>query len=200
MRKFSDVVRESADIVRIISEYVALKGSGSALKALCPFHSEKTPSFTVHRDQQFFHCFGCGAGGSVFDFVMRTERVTFPESVHIVAEKCGIPIPTESAVADRQADQRRELLDLHERAAGYFRKMLSSEDAGPARQVLEKRRIQQNSIERCGLGFAPKTGLLTYLHPKAPAATGLFSKNDRGEAYHRIRRRLTSPIWNARGT
>jgi DNA primase len=199
MKNFSETVRESADIVRVVSEYVALRGTGSALKALCPFHSEKTPSFTVHRDKQFFHCFGCGAGGSVFDFVMRAERVTFPESVHIVAEKCGIPIPAESGPGDRKADERRELLEIHERTAAYFRKMLSSEEALVARQVLERRQINSEFTERFGLGYAPKSGLLAHLHAKDPVATGLFSRNDRGEVYDRFRRRLMFPIWNERG-
>src|SRR5438046_1531266 len=93
MRDFAGTVRESADIVRVVSDYVQLKGGGSALKGLCPFHSEKTPSFWVHRDKRFFHCFGCGAGGDIFEFVMQIERAPFPESVRIVADKCGIAIP-----------------------------------------------------------------------------------------------------------
>jgi len=199
MRNFSDTVRDSADITRVVSEYVALRGAGSTLKGLCPFHTEKTPSFTVHRDKQFFHCFGCNAGGSVFDFVMLAERVTFPESVRIVAEKCGIPIPAETGVPDKKSEERSELLETHERATAYFRKMLSSDEAAEARQVLEKRKINAEFAERFDLGFAPATGLLAHLRPKDPVSTGLFVKNDRGEVYDRFRRRLMFPIWNERG-
>jgi len=91
MRNFSDTVRDSADITRVISDYVALRGSGNSLKGLCPFHTEKTPSFTVRRDKQFFFCHSCKVGGDVFKFVMLAERVTFSESVRIVAEKSGVP-------------------------------------------------------------------------------------------------------------
>ena len=96
MNNFTETVRNSADIVRVVSDYVSLKGAGNTLKGLCPFHSEKTPSFTVHRDKQFFHCFGCHAGGDVFSFVMLAEKVSFPEAVELVAEKCGIPVPAGS--------------------------------------------------------------------------------------------------------
>ena len=199
MRNFSDTVRDSADITRVVSDYVALKGTGNALKGLCPFHTEKTASFTVNRDKQLFFCHGCKVGGDVFKFVMLAERVTFPESIRIVAEKCGIPIPAQTGIVDEKADQRRDLLELHEKAAAYFQKMLSSEEAGPARQVLEKRKINADFIERFGLGYAPNTGLLNHLHPSEPVSSGLFVKNDRGEVYDRFRRRLMFPIWNERG-
>jgi len=199
MQNFSDHVRDSADIARVVSDYVALRGTGSTVKGLCPFHTEKTPSFTVHRDKQFFYCHGCKVGGSVFDFVMLAERVTFPESVRIVAEKCGIPIPADTGMVDKKADERRDLLDLHEKAAAYFRKMLASDEAAPARQILEKRKINVEFAEKFGLGYAPASGLMDYLHPKDPVASGLFVKNDRGEIYDRFRRRLMFPIWNERG-
>jgi len=199
MRNFSDTVRDSADITRVVSDYVALKGSGNSLKGLCPFHTEKTPSFTVHRDKQFFFCHGCKVGGDVFKFVMLAERVTFPESVRIVAEKSGIPIPAQIGIADEKADQRRELLDLHEKAATYFRRMISSEEAGPAREVLQKRKNNGEFAERFGLGYAPQMGLLDHLSPGDPVSSGLFVKNDRGEIYDRFRRRLMFPIWNERG-
>src|SRR6185436_15924446 len=139
MNNFTETVRNSADIVRVISEYVTLKGAGSALKALCPFHSEKTPSFSVSRDRQSFHCFGCGVGGDVFTFVMKIEGVTFPEAREIVAEKFGVPIPDNSGSFDHKADERKQLFETNARAGAYFQKELSSEHAGPARQVLQKR-------------------------------------------------------------
>src|SRR5262245_5412919 len=107
MKNFSETVRGSADIIQVVSEYVTLKGAGHTFKGLCPFHSEKTPSFTVHREKQVFHCFGCKAGGDVFNFVMLAERVSFPEAVQIVAEKCGISIPA-SGADDPKAEQRKQ--------------------------------------------------------------------------------------------
>src|ERR1041385_6474346 len=123
MNNLTETVRNSADIVRVVSEYVSLKGSGNTLKGLCPFHSEKTPSFTVHRDKQYFHCFGCGKGGSVFDFVMLAETVSFPEAVELVAEKCGIPI-SRNSFDDKKFEERKQLLEILERTASYFRQML----------------------------------------------------------------------------
>ncbi len=199
MRDFTDTVRDSADITRVISDYVALRGAGNTLKGLCPFHTEKTPSFTVHRDKQFFFCHGCKVGGDVFKFVMLAERVTFPESVRVVAEVCGIPIPADTGFVDKRTDERKELLELHERAGAWFRKMLASEEAAGARQVLDKRRINEEFTERFGLGYAPNSGLLAHLHPKEPAASGLFVKNDNGDVYDRFRRRLMFPIWDERG-
>ena len=198
-----DTVRESADIVRVVSEYVALKDRGSSLLGLCPFHSEKTPSFNVSRSRQFFHCFGCSVGGDVFKFVQLMEHVSFPESVRIVAEKCGIAIPEPAGGVDKgeqkREDERKELFDIHEKSASYFRKMLTTEDGLMARQVLEKRQISKSFIERFGLGYAPASGLLAHVRPRDPLSTGLFAKNERGEVYDRFRHRLMFPIWNERG-
>src|SRR5678815_5964342 len=119
MKNFSDQVRDSADIARVVSDYVALKGTGNTVKGLCPFHTEKTPSFTVHRDKQFFHCFGCHAGGDVFSFVMLAEKVPFPQAVELVAEICGIPIPT-NRMDGAKFDERKQLFEIHERAAAYY--------------------------------------------------------------------------------
>src|SRR5262245_41406879 len=156
MNNFSETVRNTADIVRVISDYVSLKGSGNTLKGLCPFHSEKTPSFTVHRDKQFFHCFGCYAGGDVFSFVMLAEKVPFPEAVELVAEKCGIPIPT-NRMDGAKSDERKQLFEIHERAAAYFQQMLSMDEAVPAQQVIAKRKVEPDSVKKFGLGYAPAT-------------------------------------------
>src|SRR5215467_7358594 len=199
MNNFTESVRNSADLVRVVSDYVSLRQAGVTLKGLCPFHSEKTPSFTVHRDKQFFYCFGCHAGGDVFNFVMRVENVPFPEAVEIVAEKCGIPVPALRGLDDKKTEERKQLFDIHDQAAAYFQRMLAAAEAEPARQVLEKRRVGDAFVKRFGLGYAPGTGLMGQLQLKDPVASGLFVKNDRGETYDRFRRRLMFPIWNERG-
>ncbi len=199
MKNFAETVRDSADIIRVVSDYVSLKGAASTFKGLCPFHSEKTPSFSVHREKQLFHCFGCGAGGDVFSFIMLAEKVSFPESVRMVAEKCGIPIPSNSGLDDKKFDERQQLFEIYERASAYFRQMLSTEEAVEARQVLQKREIQSAFADRFYLGYAPASGLMTRLRLKDPVGSGLFIKNDRGDVYERFRRRLMFPIWNERG-
>lgn len=199
MNNFSETVRNSSDIVKVVSEYVTLRAAGTVFKALCPFHSEKTPSFSVHRDRQFFHCFGCGKGGDVFTFVQEIENVSFKEALHILAEKCGVPIPSESGLDDQKAQERKQLLEINERAAAFFHKALATEQASAARQVLQKRRIDPVFAEKFRLGYAPKAGLSSSLKTSDPVASGLFLKNDRGEVYDRFRHRLIFPIWNDRG-
>jgi DNA primase len=199
MKDTREIVRASADIVRVVSDYVSLKTSGKNLTGLCPFHSEKTPSFSVSPDKQIFHCFGCGQGGDVFEFVKLIEQVTFPESIRIVAEKCGVPMPRVTALDSRAARERETLVGLYERAAAFFRTQLSAPEGRAARTVLEQRQIRRDFAERFGLGYAPGAGLLAELRPTDPIATGLFSKNDRGQVYDRFRRRLMFPIWNERG-
>lgn len=199
MKDAARSIRDSADIVRVVGDYVQLKKSGASLKGLCPFHGEKTPSFNVHPERQFFHCFGCGAGGDVFKFVMLIEQVPFPDAMRIVAEKCGIPIPQASPASDRAARERDALIEIHERAAGFYQKRLGAEDAAPARRILEERGIQPEFTRKFGIGYAPSYGLLERLKPPDPTKTGLFMANDRGEHYDRFRRRLMFPIWNGRG-
>jgi len=129
---FADDVKNQGDIVRVVSDYVSLKKRGANYLACCPFHSEKTPSFTVHPGKGLFKCFGCGAGGSIFDFVMRIEGCGFPESVRIVAEKSGIPIPVVEETEDhkRIARDRESILRLNEWAAEFFQAQLNDSAAG----------------------------------------------------------------------
>ena len=199
MKNVAESIRFSADIVQVVSDYMALKGSGNNLKGLCPFHAEKTPSFSVHRERQIFHCFGCGVGGDVFKFVMLAEQATFPESIRIVADKCGIPMPKASLRDDRAAREREQLQGVYEAAAAHFERKLKAPDAAQARQILKERNVKPEFVERFGLGYAPTAGLLGVLKPEDPVKTGLFVKNDRGEVYDRFRRRLIFPIWNERG-
>ena len=199
-RNVAESIRFSADIVRVVGDYISLKGRGTNLKGLCPFHGEKTPSFSVHTEKQIFHCFGCGVGGDVFKFVMLIENVGFPESIRIVAEKCGIPMPKVSAADDQASRERDGLVDLYERATAFYQRRLETSDADPARRILEERRIQPEFVERFRIGYAPPYGLLDALKPGGePVKTGLFQENERGETYDRFRRRLMFPIWNERG-
>src|SRR5947199_881255 len=130
---------------------------------------------------------------------MLAEKVSFPEAVRIVAEKCGVPIPAVPGLEDKKFEERQQLFEICERAASYFHQKLSADEAAPARQVLEKRQIQPQYIERFRLGYAPAAGLLNYLRLSNPVGSGLFVKNDRGDVYERFRRRLIFPIWNDRG-
>ena len=146
------------DIVEVIGSYFPLKRAGANFKALCPFHQEKTPSFTVSPSRQTFHCFGCGAGGSVFRFVMDYEHLDFPAAVRKLAARAGIPVVEERGAADedRQHETRRTLLKLHAEAAEWFHENLTKREIGePAREYLKQRGINGEIAKRWQLGFAP---------------------------------------------
>lgn len=206
---FAERVKQQADIVRVIGEYVRLKKAGKGFTGLCPFHQEKTPSFSVSPTKQMYYCFGCHEGGDVFKFVMALERCEFPEAVRTVAEKCGIPIPRPR---DRSPEERREnhqraaIVEIHREAAAFFARQLHSSAEGKvASAYLEERGLDREAIARFGLGFAPYSGdaLLRALKPKYSEAllesSGLFSKNEGGRLYDRFRRRIMFPIANDGG-
>src|SRR5215470_2693068 len=139
----ADRVKQQADIVRVVGDYVRLKKTGKDFSGLCPFHQEKTPSFTVSPLKQIFYCFGCGKGGDVFNFVMEMEKCGFPEAVRVVAEKCGIPIPRakERSPEERKENQERAvMLEMHREAQAFFVKQLETTGEGKAaRAYLEDR-------------------------------------------------------------
>jgi len=211
---FAQSVKQQADIVRVIGEYVRLKKAGAQnYTGLCPFHGEKTPSFSVHATRQFYHCFGCGVSGDVFSFVQKLENVSFPESVKIVAQKCGIPLPkrefssTEEAAESRQ---RTKLLDLHERAATWFEAQLQSPEGAAAREYLTGRGVSRETIQKFRIGYAPDSfqGLRSVLEklesPETLRLSGLFSFKQQedgspGPLYDKFRRRITFPIANESG-
>src|SRR5271154_274441 len=147
---FAERVKQQADIVRVIGEYVRLKKGGANFTGLCPFHSEKTPSFAVHPQKQIYHCFGCGVGGDVFKFVMEMEKVEFLDAVRIVAEKCGIAVPQRkprSPEERREDSQRKILLELHRDAAEFFQRQLSrSTEGSVALAYLEDRGLDRATI------------------------------------------------------
>jgi len=161
---FAYTLKEQADIVRIVGEYVKLRKSGAQnFQGLCPFHSEKTPSFSVHATRQFFHCFGCGASGDVFAFVQKIENLTFPEAVRLIAEKLKIPLPkmTYSSPEEARAGKLRGgLIDIHERACAFFQEQLRRPDGAHAREYLASRGMTLAQIAEFRIGFAPDHGFL----------------------------------------
>src|SRR5579864_3401036 len=207
---FADRVKQQADIVRVIGEYVQLKKAGQNFRGLCPFHSEKTPSFNVHPTRQIYHCFGCGKGGDVFSFVMEMEKCEFPDAVRQVAEKSGIAVPRarERSPQERKQNQARSaLVEMHREAQTFFVKQLEGTPEGKlARAYLEDRGLDKATIERFGIGYAPSGGdaLLRFLKQKYSekllAESGLISRSEQGgRMYDRFRRRITFPIANESG-
>ena len=161
---FAHTVKEQADIVRLVGEYVTLRKSGAQnFQGLCPFHNEKTPSFSVHATRQFFHCFGCGASGDVFAFVQRIENISFPEAVRRVAEKLNIPMPKMTYASPeeaRAAKLRGGLIDIHERACAFFQEQLRRPEGAHAREYLASRGLTPDHIAEFRIGFAPDHGFL----------------------------------------
>jgi DNA primase len=161
---FKETVKQQADIVRIIGDYIKLKKAGAQnYSGLCPFHGEKTASFSVHATRQFYHCFGCGVSGDVFSFVQKIENITFPESVRLVAQKLGIPLPkaTYSSPAEaRDAKLRAQLLDAQERATAFFQECLKRPEGARAREYLTGRGLDQETMARFRIGYAPDSGFL----------------------------------------
>jgi len=161
---FKETLRQQADIVRIVGDYVRLKKAGAQnFSGLCPFHSEKTPSFSVHATRQFYHCFGCGASGDVFSFVQKIENITFPEAVRLIAQKLGVPMPkvTFSSESEaRDARLRMALLDVHERAVAFFQECLRRPEGANAREYLKGRGLDGEMIARFRIGYAPDSGFL----------------------------------------
>jgi DNA primase len=161
---FAYTVKQQADIVRIIGDYIKLKKAGAQnFSGLCPFHGEKTPSFSVHATRQFYHCFGCGVSGDVFSFVQKIENITFPESVRLVAQKLGIPLPKASYSTPGEAKEARlrgQLLDVHERAVVFFQECLRRSEGARAREYLQGRGLSEEMIAKFRIGYAPDSGFL----------------------------------------
>ncbi len=203
-QSFIDEVRAAADIVAVIQDYVSLRKAGASYKGLCPFHSEKSPSFTVNRDKGFFHCFGCNVGGDVFKFVELQEKLGFQDTVKHVAGKFGIPIPEmESGEGQTESAAEREaLLKMHELAAAYFAEQLASPAGTRYREYLERDRgLTAETVAALKLGWAPpsRDGLHKKLRAQGFAEglirqSGLVSVRDDGTVQDRFRNRLMVPI------
>ena len=189
---FAYTVKQQADIVRIVGDYIKLKKAGAQnYSGLCPFHGEKTPSFSVHATRQFYHCFGCGVSGDVFSFVQKIENITFPESVRLVAQKLGIALPKATYANEGEAKEARlrgQLLDVHERAVSFFQDRLRSSEGARAREYLSGRGLNEEMIAKFRIGFAPDSGFLLRDRLKNEFSedvlreSGLFSwKQDAGQ-------------------
>lgn len=201
-----DRIRNSIDIVEVLSDYLPLKKSGQNYKGLCPFHSEKTPSFIVSPSKQLYHCFGCGAGGDVFNFLVQYENLSFPETVRILAKKAGIKIEVKTR-DPRLKTEKESLLKVNKTAEEYFHKILIGPQGKVAREYLFKRGIKEKTIEDFKLGFSLPAwgGLLTTMgergySPEILQKTGLIiPREDRKGYYDRFRGRIIFPIYNIEG-
>ncbi len=209
-QSFIDEVRSASDIVAVISDTVSLRKAGNSYKGLCPFHSEKTPSFTVNRDKGFFHCFGCGAGGDVFKFVELQDKMGFQEAARALAQRFGVPIPELEAGDDQRqsAAEREALVKIHELAVAHYREQLESADGTRIRKYLaEARGLAAETVATLQLGFAPqgRDGLRQRLlkagfTPAQLLTSGLVTRRDDGSEWDRFRNRLMIPIARETGT
>jgi len=202
-----DQVRERTDIVEVVSKYIPLKKAGRNYKAVCPFHHEKTPSFMVSPAKQIFHCFGCGAGGNVFNFVMKYERLEFPETVRDLAKRAGVDIPVTSGQSAEKASLSETLHSINEMAMQFYQKnLLSKASSTASREYIQKRGIHPKIVEEFKIGYAPKSwsGLLEFLKDKGCKddhleKSGLVIKNREGRFFDRFRDKIIFPITDSKG-
>ena len=193
------------DIVEVVSSYVRLsKRSGANLFGLCPFHSEKTPSFSVSPDKQIYHCFGCGKGGGVINFIMEVENLSFPEAVEFLAKRVGMPLPEETN--DRESRKRSRMLALNREAARFFYSQLSTPAGAAACDYMRQRQLSPATARRFGLGFAPDSWscLTDAMKEKGfteyeLADAGLVRRGKNGGVYDTFRNRLMFPVIDVRG-
>ena len=200
---FVDDLKSHLDIIQVVGERVQLRKAGAASwKGLCPFHGEKTPSFHVHADRQFFHCFGCGAAGDVIEFVKRSDALTFPDAVRQLAARAGLQVPEpEDAKQDVESQHEREaLLKMHEVASAWFRGQLDARPGAVARRLVRDRGLSDDLAAQLGIGYAPAAGGLRARLVKEGFAEALIQKSglvvqrEEGQARDRFRNRLMIPI------
>jgi DNA primase len=211
---FAQTVKQQADIVKVIEGYIRLRKAGAQnYSGLCPFHKEKSPSFSVHAVRQFYHCFGCQASGDVFSFVGKIENVGFPEAVRIVAQKVGIPLPKREFSSPEEAAgarMRAKLLELHEAATAWFEEQLRGPEGATAREYLAGRGLTPEGMKTFRIGYAPdsfnalRDRLKGMADDEALRASGLFSSKEQGDGgqgpiYDRFRKRVMFPIANESG-
>ena len=198
-------VRLAADLVEIVSDYIPLKKSGARFRAVCPFHTEKTPSFYVDPDKQLFYCFGCSTGGDVFKFLMLYEKLEFPEALRLLAGRYSIPLP---APGGPGGSERQKVLAVNRHALQFFREQLQRPGGERARKYLKGRGLESGTIDAFRLGYAPDgwTALKDHLGRGPAGASGadrqglmaglLAQKQETGRTYDRFRERVIFPIFN----
>ena len=201
---FIEELLERSEISDVVSAYVHLARKGGNLFGLCPFHNEKTPSFSVSPDKQIYHCFGCGKGGGVINFIMEIENLSYPDAVRFLANRAGMTVPEDDRGGTAQL--RRRILELNKEAARFYNSLLRSENGAAARAYLEKRRISPQTATRFGLGAAPNAWntLITAMKRKGfgeyeLVQAGLAVKNARGSVYDKFRDRLMFPVISVSG-
>jgi DNA primase len=201
-------VRQAASIIEVASQYTTLKRRGSKHVGLCPFHSEKTPSFTVDEDKQLYHCFGCNAGGDVFSLIMEKEQLSFPEALKYLADKYHVPLPKKPGFSPQAKKLEEQVLEINEQALSFFRRnLVNSQEGAEALAYLKKRGLSDETIQTFKLGYAPNAwdGLISHFRgTKTPAAlldkAGLVLPGKKpGEYYDRFRGRAIFPIFDRSG-
>lgn len=209
---FIDEVVQKNDIVDLISHYVTLKRVGNRFQALCPLHNDKkTPSFSVSPDKQLFHCFGCGAGGTVINFIMAKENLDFMEAVKLLAERAGVPVPDYRSAAERNRaaqihDKKKRMYEMNAEAARFFFNQLIAPENKHALDYLKGRKLLNSTIKSFGLGYAPDSwsALIDFMKPKGYSneelvEVGLAVKRDNGTYFDKFRDRVMFPIVDLRG-
>lgn len=203
--EYIEELTRRVDIVDLVGSYVQLKRKGRLYSGLCPFHSEKTPSFYVYPDTQSFYCFGCGAGGSAVSFMQKMDNISYTEAVKLLGERAGMPAPTED---DNTGRLRGRILSMNKEAARFFHACLNStvEEARQARAYWRRRGLDDKTIVKFGLGYAPDDGqaLYQYLRDKGYNqqeldASGLFKRSQSGRIYCLFWKRVITPIFDLRG-
>lgn len=200
-----DEVRNSNDIVDIISQYVVLKRSGRNFFGLCPFHKEKSPSFSVSPDRQIFHCFGCGAGGNVIHFIQKIENIDFRETIEMLAERAGIILPTvDSSIEDKKQILKKKIYEINQKAANFFHENLYKVSSKVAQEYIKKRKLDNKTLKSFLIGYSGNYNEL-YMYLKQEGytdeeiiASALVVKNDNGLHIDRFRKRLMIPIFDVR--
>lgn len=208
-QSFIDDLKMQADILQMVQAHVALRRAGTSYKGLCPFHSEKTPSFNVNPDRGVFHCFGCGVGGDVVKFVELYEKVSFPEAVRLLAARVGLSVPEPDRGRQDPAEEaeREALLKMHELAVAYYRTALAGSGGARVRRYLDGRDLTAETIDALGYGYAPaaRDGLRRHLEakgfgPERQVRSGLVVEREGGELVDRFRHRLMVPICRDTGS
>lgn len=205
-QRFLDELIARSDIVDVVSGYVALQRKGGNLFGLCPFHNEKTPSFHVLPDKQFYHCFGCKKGGGVINFIMEIENLTFPEAVRFLAKRANLPVPEDDGPQDGADRLRRRVLELNRDAARWYYDLLCSPEGAAVQAYLDRRQIRKSIAVRFGMGASPDRwdGLLTAMTRRGYTkeellAAGLVVNGRNGRLYDKFRNRLMLPVIDTRG-